>query len=437
MGREGRIPTINGKVVKVERAKGEEAWNRTYQQPRYPYYYGNRNPAQPGQFLVIETNTGQAYIDTSMIAYLSTTDKGKTVKRRMPVLLFDVEALAPGPMKVSVMYLSKGMSWAPSYKVDTTDKKELTIEQKTVIKNELEDVEQAELQLITGYPSVKFGHVASPLSPRTNWASFFSQLNQRIQRGHASVRNVMSQQAVAYNRPAAAAGLDLSATPSGEGVDLHYQTVGKRTLLEGDSLSLSVASASAEYKRIVEWAVPDTRKASGQYIQEYERNQNPQKYEDVARDAVQFRNPFKFPMTTGAAMFVSEGRFTGQSLSYFVNSGEKTTLHITRALSIRTRHVEQEEKGGRETVYIGGKRFRKTKVQGELTTSNHRKEIVPLVIRRRFSGDLISADNSPRNTLMEEGVYSVNRRHELLWTLDLQPGESKTLKYRYSVLVHF
>jgi hypothetical protein len=142
-------------------------------------------------------------------------------------------------------------------------------------------------------------------------------------------------------------------------------------------------------------------------------------------------------MTTGAAMFVSEGRFTGQSLSYFVNSGEKTTLHITRALSIRTRHVEQEEKGGRETVYIGGKRFRKTKVQGELTTSNHRKEIVPLVIRRRFSGDLISADNSPRNTLMEEGVYSVNRRHELLWTLDLQPGESKTLKYRYSVLVHF
>jgi hypothetical protein len=59
-----------------------------------------------------------------------------------------------------------------------------------------------------------------------------------------------------------------------------------------------------------------------------------------------------------------------------------------------------------------------------------------LVIRRRFSGELLSADGSPKQSLREEGVYSVNKRYELLWRFPLKPGEEKKLAYQYSVLVH-
>ena len=34
------------------------------------------------------------------------------------------------------------------------------------------------------------------------------------------------------------------------------------------------------------------------------------------------------------------------------------------------------------------------------------------------------------------GVYSVNKRYELLWTFPLKSGEEKKLGYQYSVLVH-
>ena len=134
-------------------------------------------------------------------------------------------------------------------------------------------------------------------------------------------------------------------------------------------------------------------------------------------------------------MVVSNGQFNGQRMTYWVNTGEKTTLHITKALSLRTHHVEYEEQGKREIVYVGGNDFRKVAVKGELKINNHRKENVSLVIRRRFSGDLTSADETPVCTLLEEGVYSVNKRNELTWTLDLKAGEEKTLAYQYSVLV--
>jgi len=54
-----------------------------------------------------------------------------------------------------------------------------------------------------------------------------------------------------------------------------------------------------------------------------------------------------------------------------------------------------------------------------------------------YSGDLLHADGSPKSTLREEGVYSVNRRNELIWTLPLKAGEEKKLNYSYSVLVTF
>jgi hypothetical protein len=277
--------------------------------------------------------------------------------------------------------------------------------------------------------------VTSPLSLGTTWATFFAQLNQPAGTSNAILGNSMRQQ-VAMNAAPDDGGVDLSATPTGEGVDLHYQPIGKQTLAEGDALELSVAKGNAPYERIVEWVVPDTRTANGRYIEDYQRQQEPDKYQDAAWDAVRFKNPLPFAMTTGPAMICSAGQFNGQRMSDWVNAGEQTTLQVTKALSIRTRATEQEEQGqDRNIVFVGGNDFRKVNVSGELSVNNHRKEDVKIVIRRQFSGELVQADGDPKATLREEGVYSVNRRNELTWALTLKSGGGQTLKYRYTVLV--
>jgi len=268
--------------------------------------------------------------------------------------------------------------------------------------------------------------------------------------------NAMVQQQARYSSDREpAAGLDTSILSTGDKVDMYYQPIGKQTLREGDSLSVSVATSRTPYERVVEWTIPDTRDADGRYPERYQREQEPEKYEDAVWDAVRFRNPFKFPMTTGPAYICAGSKFFGQTLSTWVNPGQEAVLHITKALSLLARYGEQEEdasrgekkrrpggmggpggEDGREIIYWGGKPFRKVKVQGELNLANYRKDPVKWIIRRCFSGELIDAEGSPKSTLREEGVYSVNRRNELAWELILKPSETKTVKYKYFVLVY-
>jgi len=436
--RDGQIPPATG-VVKPPEKPDHRTWDRTYEQSNDWRWYsrsssGANQPAQP-RYLILQKGPSSMYIDTSMIAYVQADGGARAVTKPQPVLLFTVGEMKEKPATISVSYLTKGIGWAASYRVDITNPRELAIEQHADIRNELEDIADADVSLITGFPNIQFAHVASPLSARTTWASFFQQLSMDPSENRGN-RNIMTQQRVISNYLEPDRGIDLSAIPQGEGPDIHYQPIGKRTLAEGDCIAMSVTSGKAVYDRIVEWIVPDTRSANGRYIEDYERQQNPEKYQDAAWDALRFRNPLKMPMTTGPAAIYSADRFLGQRTSFYVSAGEETTMHVTKALSVRTRAVENEEQGEkREIVWIGGHDYRKVSVKGELAASNHRAEPIKLVIRRRFSGELVEADGDPKVSLLEEGVYSVNKRNELVWSITLPAGKEQTFTYRYTVLM--
>jgi hypothetical protein len=397
-------------------------------------------PEAAGRFLILQTPRGRAYVDQGDIAYYEAEGVGATVKRRKPVLLLTVGAEAKEPTTVKISYLAHGLAWAPSYRVDTTDGKRLTLEQSAVIKNEMTDLADAEVSLITGFPSVQFAHVISPLSAHSTWAMFFQQLNQRPQSDQGVLSNSVRQQAVMFNY--GAQGPQVNIMPGHEGVDLFYHTIGKRTLARGTALSLTTRKGQADYEHIVEWLIADHRDAYGNPAGRPSEDPETGEVVDLPWDALRFKNPFPFPLTTGPALVSTKGRFNGQRMTSWVNAGQETTLRVTKALSLRTRSVENEEQTGnaisdREIVNIGGRRFRKSTVVGELSICNHRPEEIKLLIRRRFSGDLLKAAEDPKVTLLEEGVYTVNKRNELVWTVTLKPGEEKTLPYRYAVLVSF
>jgi hypothetical protein len=424
----GVLPAAVGTVMPPKPSKQDHA-----RMADVPIPAGTDSAVPASRFLLLQTAKGRIYVDTSEIAFVESEGAADTVKRRRSRLLLKLGGTEKADTKILVSYLTHGISWAPSYRVDISDPKTLVLEQQAVIKNELADLDDAELQLISGFPSVQFAHVTSPLSARTTWATFFQQLNQHVGRQPYVLQNAVVAQ-VANNEPSPLAP-SLGATPAGEGVDLHYQSIGKRSLALSDSLALQVASGKAAYERVVEWLVPDSRDEYGRHVGRADETEPA----NDAWDALKFSNPFAFPMTTGPAAVVANGRFNGQRTTFWVNPGEETILRVNKALSIRTRAVEHEDqKNGvdsREFVWIGGRQFRRSTVEGELSISNHRQETVKLVIRRLFSGELIHADESPKTSLREEGVYSVNKRNELLWNLTLKAGEEKKLTYRYAVLV--
>jgi hypothetical protein len=422
-------PPVSGTMLKMKREKADE----TVSLGRgYAYGYANEPPG--GRFLVIQTAKGRAYVEASDVASVESEDAGDKVIRKKPRMLLTLGATDKAETRITLRYLTTGMAWAPSYRIDISDRKTLTLEQHAAVRNELADLDGAEIRLISGFPSVEFKHVRSLVSRNTSLAQFFAELGAGVGRDIDALSNsIVGQQAIAHNARAPH-NLSLGATPAGEGVDLHYQSIGKRTLADGDTLALTVGKGQAAYERIVEWLVEDHRDEYGRYDRNGRERDNADPW-----DALKFKNPLPFPMTTGPATVVANGLFNGQRTSYWVNSGEETVVRVEKALSVRTRATEVEQIKGngdtRDFIWYGGRQYRKVTVEGEVAVSNHRKEDVSMLIRRRFSGDMVKAEGNPTVTLRTEGVYSINKRNELVWALPLKSGEELKLKYSYTVLV--
>lgn len=424
-----KLPILRGQVITAPLPKPTDAGQEDTPMVR---------PA-PSRFLILQTEQGRVYVDPNEVAFIAADGTANTVKRRKAVLLLTVPPDAKLPTVARISYLTSGLSWAPSYRIDLKSDRELTLAQLGVIRNELVDLIDTELNLITGYPSVQFAHVTSPLAASMSWSKFFQQAVQDTSWSRRGFDNSMLSQRLDLNVRRNEGGEPaIGPVPAGEGIDLYYFNLGKRSLPRNESMALTTAEKSTEYQRIVEWFIPDNRDEHGSPVMS--RGQEEGRHDDVW-DALKFRNPLGFPMTSGPAMVTVKGRFAGQRLSTWVNAGEETTLRVNKALSIRTRHVEHEKgrpgSDDRDITYIGGRRFRLVRVQGELLTANHRSEAVTLLIRRRFSGELEKAEGDPKVDLREEGVYAYNKRNEMKWTLTLKPGEERTLKYEYAVLVTF
>lgn len=420
---------VTGTVWRSPLADGP-GWNTRYATVdgnRYLPGYGRaEGTAGVGRdWLVLETPDGRTYLATNHIGRIQIQKEPPTkVKVKSPVLVFSAKQAGV----VHLKYLTKGMAWAPSYQVDLLAEDRLRIRQSAVVRNELMDLDGATLELISGYPNVKFGHVDSPLSPQATLAAFFQQLSSQ---GGGGGRGVVTQQ-IAFNSISngVSASAPLSQPDAGAPAeDLHYENIGAHDLLEGDSLSLQVASGEVSCERIVEWVIPDSRDQWGRMHRNDSSHEEPW-------DAVRFTNPLKFPMTTAAASILEKNRFRGQSMVTWTSPGQLASIKINKALTVRGEHSEVEEEGEREPVWIAGRSYRRTKVKGTIKVTNSRGNAVKMVIRGEFSGELLDAEGKPEATLRREGVSSVNPRRRLEWTIDLPAGQSESLIYRYSVLVN-
>lgn len=433
-GRNNKNP-IHGKVVRIpkedEDADGDSA-----------LYEGYRPPTQGSRFLILKTEKGYSYVDFNDIAALDIDGQPQPRLVKKPVLLLTAGADAKADT-AQISYLTSGLSWAPSYKVDLSDPKKLTIEQHCVIRNELAELSDTEVSLISGYPSVQFSNVVSPLAAQQTWARFFQQLGGSA-RGQTFDNSLLTQN-VSYAPRQSGAASPTVAPNLGDTIDLNYHSIGKRSLKKGSAISFATGKADADYVRIVDWTIPDNRDEWGNPTNNGRRVDpaTGEALQDDVWDALKFKNPLPFPMTSAPAMVMTAGNFSGQRSVLWTNKGEEATLRVNKALSIRARHVEYEhqtEKGGvsdRDVIYIGGRRFRKVTVNGELRLCNHRPADAKMIIKRQFSGDYLSGDADPKIDLREEGVWTVNKRNELTWTLTLKPAEERTIKYQYSVLINF
>lgn len=381
-------------------------------------------PAPSAAMYVVEQDGKRSYIARDLVAWVRALEPASVVKRSRSVLTFDVGAGAPNPTLIRVRYLTQGMAWAPSYRIDLTDNKTLSVGQSAVIRNELEDLDGVDLELISGFPNVEYLQAVSPFATGVTWSSFLAQLQQ----GSAEPNPIAVQMASTSNisqlfTNGVAGTVAMPPVPYNmdDGGDIYYHSVGRQSLRRGASLLLTTASASAEYEPIVEWRVNRTVRQGGS---------SNLAQEDVW-DAVRFRNPLPFPMTTGPAMVESKGHFLGSRTIFWAGPGDETVAYISKALSIRTAYVEEEV--SRQAIKELDRPVFETVVRGTLTVQNPRSEVVNLMIREDLSGALLRSDGEPTTVIGTAGPGQRNPSTKLTWHVKLEAGTEKSLvlEYRY------
>ena len=337
--------------------------------------------------------------------------------------------------KLSVSYLAKGVTWAPSYFVDITDSSKAQISAKAVVINEVCDFENVTIQLVTGFPNLKFADVVSPLALKENLAQFLQALNRReSRRDNIVMSNVMSQSVEYRHDRRRMPGMmpEYGSAQAGMAAeDLFFYPVEKVNLAKGQVGYFPLFTEQVPFKHIYKWEIPD-------YVNEddyYRRDrQKPIQQEEVWH-CIRLENTTKVPWTTAPAEIAKAGFILGQdTLNYTPAKGE-STVRITQAINVKAEQLELETNRQRDAAQLYGYHYDLVTVDGKLSVSNFQEKNITLEITKTLSGEVKSSEPQAKTEKLARGLQSMNGVMELTWPIELEPHQSKNINYIYEVYV--
>jgi len=392
--------------------------------------------------LSIKTEKGISVINagSALRADFADHDIAGTVPYRYKSPSVRIQLAEPaGGETVTVSCLAHGVTWVPGYLIDLTDPKKANVSAHAEIINELADLNDVSLQLVTGFPSAKFGDLQSPLAmsqdlaeflhsmatgslPRTPAGGITSQMlmgNSMVVRGgRADEVSVMPEYATAAGGTAAE--------------DLFFYPVKSFTLKKDETAWIPLFTAEMPYRHVYTWKI-------GDFLDDQDRYRAPAETAgDRSAEEVwhvcRLTNTLKMPLTTASAEFMTGGTFTGQDVCYYTPAGTETTIRINKALNIIADQAEVEVERKRDASVVHGSHYDLVKLRGELKLRSRVDKSVNVEITKECSGDVLESTPAAKDVKTARGLQQVNARHVLTWVVALDPGEERTVTYQYQVL---
>ena len=425
------------------------AENRRDPQPN-PYAPGRENysnasryirPPTRASLIIVETDAGEVAVDSQRIRRVEFIDgkPRKTFTSKRKSMQLDVKLAAPaGGRELTVSYLAKGITWAPSYIVDITKDDKARVSAKAAVINEACDLEGVTIQLVTGFPHLQFADIVSPLAMKENLAQFLQSLirGESERRDVSVMSNVMSQSGEfgVGRRRGIAPMPEYGAAEAGKvAEDLFLYPVEKVHLKKGEVGYLPLFTESVPYKHIYQWKIPDYVTEEERYS--YDRRREEREREEEVWHCLRMENSTKVPWTTAPAEIVKEALILGQdTLNYTPVKGE-TTLRITRAVSVKAEQLELETERKRDAAQLYGHHYDLITVEGKLSVTNFQQKAITLEITKTLSGEVQSSQPEAKIETLARGLHRMNAVRKLTWTIELEPGESKQLDYMYEVYI--
>jgi hypothetical protein len=399
-------------------------------------------PYPTGQLLVLQTERGTVAVNMNSIIRVDIEGDGamtnavRTVKQ--PAIRMELDKPAGGK-EISLHWLSRGITWAPSYLIDLSNETTAVLSAKAVIMNEAEDLNDITLELVSGFPNIKFAEINSPVALSQTLADYL----QALTAGRSETRgryNYMTQQRAIMSNVALYddfAGIPMptySTAREGETAeDLYFYPVENFSLKRNETATIPLFSAEVPYIHIYTWEIEDILDKEERYNRRRDREDRPEA--EIVWHCCRMQNTMDMPWTTAPAEFVKAGRFTGQDICYYTAPGAKATVRINRAMNVVAEQAEFEVTRTRNAARFYGYSYDLVTVKGELKIRNRQNTQVKMEITKHLSGTVKEMSPEAKDIPTAKGLKKVNTRHDLVWEIALEPDEEKKLTYTYDVYI--
>jgi len=433
---------ITGRITYVARDRGPLVPN-PYGPGRESVEYASGRIWQPPALITLETDNGELSLNSGTVTQMTVTD-GPANRRvagqgRSAILRVRLKSPAHG-QRLTVSYLAKGVTWAPSYMVDLSDEQRVLLSAKALIIDDACELRDVEAHLITGFPHLQFADVVSPIALKQNLAQFLQALSSGTsERGRPDILSNVMTQRVAYSGMGGMA--DQEAMPAygaaEAGItaeDLFLYPAGRLDLGKNEVAYVPLFTEAVSCKHIYQWDIPDTVGPEGDYPPGARAGRSAGGEEEVWH-SLRLTNATRVPWTTAPAETVKNGALLGQDTLPYTPTGSAATLRITRAVGVRAEQRELEIDRKREAVQMYGTRYELVTVRGELSIVNSQSKPIDLEITKTLSGEVKSSEPQARIDRLAAGLQRMNGLVKLTWNLQLGPGEKKEMSYTYDVYV--
>jgi hypothetical protein len=346
----------------------------------------------------------------------------------------------PARAEITVAGLEKGIVWSPSYRINIADEKQADIELDAVFANDMEDLDNADVSFVVGYPNFSFADVLSPISLQQNVAGFVQALAAGGSARAGRFANVMAQ-SVAYNGnynnnsgdydASVSPGGGYSAgqqTPGEQGEDLYFYHKNGVTLKKGDRASFSLLKMSAPYEHIYQWEIPDSMNVDDRG---YRLNQQSAP-ENQVWHVLRLENTSQQPWTTAPAFALNGTLPVAQDTLGYTPPGGRSFLKLTVATDVSAEQSQTETT--RTQVNIAGRNYDEVTVAGKLKLTNWKSTEINMLVRKSVVGEVLESPDG-KATKVARNLTSVNSNSEIEWEFKLPAGKDRELPYQYKVLI--
>ncbi|MCB0825443.1 MAG: hypothetical protein KDC26_04590 [Armatimonadetes bacterium] len=374
-----------------------------------------------GSLLVVDEAGTRHFLPLSALLRFSLPDGVYSRKiestKESPVL--KISATAGG--KVYIMALQRGMMWSPAYNLELMEKGKVKIIGKATIINELGDLMNQDVKLITGFPNIRYADLPDPL---TDLSTMGRGADAML--GAAAKASQVPMQNMAFaRRESGSPGADFygsfeeTATGGEMLEDLYFYTQPKVNLKKGDRGYFVMFSKDTDFNHIYT-------------LNLNEGEDNPEVWHEI-----KFKNNVDMPLTTGPAVVMQKGEIIGQDELKYTSNGADAFLKISKALDISAAATSEEitrERGAIKDRY-NNPAFDLVTVKGTVELINRKGEDVTMEITKDVEGELTEASNGGKIVKTAKRLNSQNINSRVVWTPTLKKGGKLTLTYTYQVYI--